>query len=243
MKENKTRRIAQYGLLVALALILSYLEAQLPVFFAVPGMKLGLTNIVVLVALYGMGEGSAIGINLMRIFLVSVLFGNGMSLAYSLVGGLLSGAVMLLLKRTRKFSLLGVSIAGGITHNVGQILTAMALLQTKALGWYLLVLWISGLVSGALIGVNAFTLDGDETAIADAKDVLAKKGATYQNVYFDSSSPAGAFTANIFAFPTTYVVDRNGNIVGEPIVGAITEKNQAETLQSLIDQAIAADAG
>ena len=96
---------------------------------------------------------------------------------------------------------------------------------------------------GALIGVNAFTLDGDETAIADAKDVLAKKGATYQNVYFDSSSPAGAFTANIFAFPTTYVIDRNGNIVGEPIVGAITEKNQAETLQSIIDQAIAADAG
>ena len=96
---------------------------------------------------------------------------------------------------------------------------------------------------GSLIGVNAFTLDGDETAISDAKDVLAKKGATYQNVYFDSSSPAGAFTANIFAFPTTYVVDRNGNIVGEPIVGAITEKNQAETLQSLIDQAIAADAG
>ena len=95
---------------------------------------------------------------------------------------------------------------------------------------------------GALIGVNAFTLDGDETAIADAKDVLAKKGATYQNVYFDSSSAAGAFTANIFAFPTTYVVDRNGNIVGEPIVGAITEKNQAETLQSLIDQTIAADA-
>ena len=96
---------------------------------------------------------------------------------------------------------------------------------------------------GALIGVNAFTLDGDETAIADAKDVLAKKGATYQNVYFDSDGEAGKFTTNIFAYPTTYVVDRNGNIVGEPIVGAITEKNQAETLQSLIDQAIAADAG
>ena len=96
---------------------------------------------------------------------------------------------------------------------------------------------------GALIGVNAFTLDGDETAIAEAKEVLAKKGAAYQNVYFDSSSPAGAFTANIFAFPTTYVVDRNGNIVGEPIVGAITEKNQAETLQKLIDQALAADMG
>ena len=96
---------------------------------------------------------------------------------------------------------------------------------------------------GALIGVNAFTLDGDETAISDAKDVLAKKGAAYQNVYFDSSSAAGAFTANIFAFPTTYVVDRNGNIVGEPIVGAITEKNQAATLQKLIDQALAADVG
>ena len=96
---------------------------------------------------------------------------------------------------------------------------------------------------GALIGVNAFTLDGDETAIAEAKEVLAKKGATYQNVYFDSDGEAGKFTANIFAYPTTYVIDRNGNIVGEPIVGAITEKNQAETLQSLIDQAIAADAG
>ena len=96
---------------------------------------------------------------------------------------------------------------------------------------------------GALIGVNSFTLDGDETAIAEAKDVLEKKGATYQNVYFASDSEAGEFTANIFAYPTTYVVDRNGNIVGEPIVGAITEKNQAETLQKLIDQAIAADMG
>ena len=96
---------------------------------------------------------------------------------------------------------------------------------------------------GALIGVNTFTLDGDEAAISEAKDVLAKKGATYQNVYFNSDGEAGKFTENIFAYPTTYVVDRNGNIVGEPIVGAITEKNQAETLQKLIDQALAADAG
>ena len=96
---------------------------------------------------------------------------------------------------------------------------------------------------GALIGVNTFTLDGDEAAISEAKDVLAKKGATYQNVYFDSDGEAGKFTTNIFAYPTTYVVDRNGNIVGEPIVGAITEKNQAEKLQKLIDQALAADAG
>ena len=96
---------------------------------------------------------------------------------------------------------------------------------------------------GSLIGVNTFTLDGDEAAISEAKDVLAKKGATYQNVYFNSDGEAGKFTENIFAYPTTYVVDRNGNIVGDPIVGAITEKNQAEKLQKLIDQALAADAG
>ena len=96
---------------------------------------------------------------------------------------------------------------------------------------------------GALIGVNTFTLDGDEAAISEAKDVLAKKGATYQNVYFDSDGEAGKFTTNIFAYPTTYVVDRSGNIVGEPIVGAITEKKQAETLQKLIEQALDADVG
>ena len=96
---------------------------------------------------------------------------------------------------------------------------------------------------GSLIGVNTFTLDGDETAISEAKDVLAKKGATYQNVYFNSDGEAGKFTTNIFAYPTTYVVDRNGNIVGDPIVGAITEKKQAETLQKLIEQALAADVG
>lgn len=96
---------------------------------------------------------------------------------------------------------------------------------------------------GSLIGVNTFTLDGDEAAISEAKDVLAKKDATYQNVYFDSDGEAGKFTTNIFAYPTTYVVDRSGNIVGEPIVGAITEKKQAETLQKLIEQALAADVG
>jgi len=96
---------------------------------------------------------------------------------------------------------------------------------------------------GALIGVNTFTLDGDEAAISEAKDVLMKKGASYQNVYFDSDGEAGKFVTNIFAYPTTYVVDRNGNIVGDPIVGAITEEKQAETLQKLIDQALAADMG
>ena len=96
---------------------------------------------------------------------------------------------------------------------------------------------------GSLIGVNTFTLDGDEAAISEAKDVLAKKGASYQNVYFDSDGEAGKFTTNIFAYPTTYVVDRSGNIVGDPIVGAITEKKQAETLQKLIEQTLAADMG
>ncbi len=96
---------------------------------------------------------------------------------------------------------------------------------------------------GALIGINTTTLNGDEASIAEAKEVLVKKGASYQNVYFDASGAAGTFIQNIFAYPTTYVVDRNGNIVGDPIMGAITEKNQAETLQKLIDQTLAADAG
>ena len=96
---------------------------------------------------------------------------------------------------------------------------------------------------GALIGVNTFTLDGDEKAIAEAKEVLAKKGATYQNIYFGSDGDAGKFVENVFAYPTTYVVDRNGNIVGEPIVGAVTGKAQAEALQAQIDKALAADMG
>jgi len=96
---------------------------------------------------------------------------------------------------------------------------------------------------GALIGVNTFTLDGDKAAIADAKDVLAKKGATYQNIYFGSGGDAGKFVENVFAYPTTYVVDRNGNIVGDPIVGAVTGKTQAEALQAQIDKALTADMG
>jgi heptaprenyl diphosphate synthase len=149
----KTDRIAKYSLLIALAMILSYLEAQIPAFFAVPGMKLGLTNVVVLTALYLMDAKSAMLINLLRIFLVSVMFGNGMSLAYSAAGGILSGIVMILLKRTGKFSIVTVSAAGGVCHNVGQILVAMALLETRSLGWYLLILWFTGLAAGLAIGI------------------------------------------------------------------------------------------
>ena len=96
---------------------------------------------------------------------------------------------------------------------------------------------------GALIGINAFTLDGNEAAIFDAKDVLTQSGATYQNVYFDSGSEAGKFVASIYAYPTTYVVNRSGRIVGDPIVGAITSKAQADALQAQIDKALAADMG
>lgn len=96
---------------------------------------------------------------------------------------------------------------------------------------------------GAVVGINSFTLDGDKTAIAEAKDILTKKGVSYKNVWFDSKSEAGKFTSGLYSYPTTYVVDKNGNIVGEPIVGAITGQKQAQTLQKLIDQAIASSKG
>lgn len=150
---NKTKRLALYGILAALALVLSYMEAMIPTFFAVPGMKLGLTNLVVLVALYRMGTKPAIVINFARILLTSILFGTVVSLWYSLAGGLLSGIVMILLKNTGKFQPLTVSVAGGVMHNVGQILVAMVVMQTNAIAWYLLVLWISGIAAGTIIGV------------------------------------------------------------------------------------------
>ena len=153
MKDNRTKKIAIYGVLAALAMILSYVEMQLPAFVAIPGVKLGITNIVVLVALYKMGDKSAFFINAVRIISVSLLFGTAMSFAFSFVGGMLSTIVMVLLKKTNKFSPVGVSVAGGITHNIGQILSAMILLNTRAIIWYLPVLWISGIISGLVIGL------------------------------------------------------------------------------------------
>ncbi|MCD8086072.1 MAG: Gx transporter family protein [Clostridiales bacterium] len=161
-KENRgtmgARRVARYGLLVALAMVLSYVETLIPAFFAVPGMKLGLTNLVVMIALYRMGSRDAIILNLLRIVLVSMTFGNAFSLLYSLAGGLLSGAVMLLLKRTGRFGMMAVSVAGGIAHNVGQILMAMVLLETRQVGYYLLVLWWSGLAAGLVIGLVSYEI-------------------------------------------------------------------------------------
>lgn len=152
------KRVARYGLLIALAMVLSYAETLIPAFFAVPGMKLGLTNLVVMIALYRMGSRDAILLNLLRIVLVSMTFGNAFSLLYSLAGGVLSGAVMILLKRTSRFGMMAVSVAGGIAHNVGQILMAMVLLETKQVGYYLLVLWWSGLAAGLVIGLVSYEI-------------------------------------------------------------------------------------
>lgn len=96
---------------------------------------------------------------------------------------------------------------------------------------------------GEVVGINSFTLDGDKTAISEAKDVLTKKGASYKNIWFESNSEAGKFTSGLYSYPTTYVVDKNGNIVGDPITGAITGKKQSEKLNELIDQAIANSKG
>ena len=150
---KQTKRITLYGVFVALALILSFVESQIPAFFAVPGMKIGLTNIVVLFALYAEDERAAVIINIVRILLVALLFGNAMSMAFSLAGGILSAIVMILLKRTDKFGIIGVSSAGAVSHNIGQILVAMAVMNTHAIALYLPVLWATGIVSGILIGV------------------------------------------------------------------------------------------
>lgn len=150
---KKIRIIAEYGLLIALALVLSIVESFMPAFFAVPGMKLGLTNVVVVVALYYMKPKDAIFINIIRIVLVGMMFSNGASFLYSICGGLLSGLAMILLYKTKRFSMVTISVVGGIMHNVGQILCAMVLLYTSAIGWYLAILWVTGLLTGALIGL------------------------------------------------------------------------------------------
>ena len=148
----KASKVAQYGLIAALALVLSYLESLVPS-LGVPGVKLGLPNIAIVFALYRLGWRDACIISLVRVFLVFLLFGNGAGLAYSLAGAALSLSLMGLLKKTGRFSSVGVSVAGGVAHNAGQILVAMALLETSRLAWYLPVLWISGMIAGVLVGI------------------------------------------------------------------------------------------
>lgn len=151
-----TKRVAFFGLCTAVAMVLAYVELLLPpVFVAVPGIKLGLPNILIIFMLYRFGWRSAATISLVRIALVSLLFGNTMTLAYSLAGAVLSLAVMAFLKRMNFLSTVGVSVAGGVFHNVGQILMAMLLLGTAELGYYLIVLTVTGTVAGILIGLCA----------------------------------------------------------------------------------------
>lgn len=152
-ESSSTKKIAVRALLVALAMVLSYIESQIQFLTMVPGMKLGLTNLVVMVALYKINEKEAIIINIVRIFLVGFTFGNLFSIMYSLAGGILSGVVMILLKKTKKVSMTTVSVAGGVFHNVGQIIVAMIVMETNAILYYLLVLWITGVFAGIIIGV------------------------------------------------------------------------------------------
>ena len=147
-----TRRMARYALLTSLAMVLSWLESMVPVSAAAPGVKLGLTNLVVIFALYRMGLRDAAAISLARVGLVSMTFGNAYSFAYSLAGAALSLTVMALLRRTGRFSILGVSVAGGVSHNIAQILVAVTALGTARLGWYLPALLVSGVAAGVAIG-------------------------------------------------------------------------------------------
>lgn len=151
----KVKNVAILGLCVALAMIMSYIESLFPLNFAVPGIKMGLANIVIIFLLYRMGFGAACVVSLIRVFLVSLLFGNMMMMAYSIAGAVLSLGLMFLLKKSGKFSVVGVSIAGGVAHNAGQIIMAIILLGAKQIAYYLPVLAVTGTVTGVLIGIAA----------------------------------------------------------------------------------------
>ena len=151
----KVKKVAVLGLCVALAMIMSYIESLFPLNLAVPGIKMGLANIVIIFLLYRVGFSSACIVSLIRVFLVSMLFGNVMMMAYSIAGAVLSLAVMVVLKKCGKFSVVGVSIAGGVAHNAGQIIMAVILLGAKQIAYYLPVLAVTGTVTGVLIGIAA----------------------------------------------------------------------------------------
>ena len=154
----KTKSVALTGLLIALALILSYLESLVPMSLAVPGVKLGLPNLVIVFALYRLRPGAAAAISLLRVALVALLFGSVLSLAYSAAGAVCSFLVMLLMKRTGRFGCTGVSVAGAVAHNLAQVAAAALLLETGALAWYLPVLCLTGTLAGVCIGLLAALL-------------------------------------------------------------------------------------
>lgn len=148
-----SKKIATYGLLVALAFILSYIESLFPMPIPIPGIKLGLANLVVLTALYSLGVKEAFVLSVIRIVLVGFTFGSPSTMIFSLAGGLLSWFLMSLFKHTKLFSLIGVSIIGGISHNVGQIVMAILVVENVNIIYYLPFLLISGVITGTLIGV------------------------------------------------------------------------------------------
>ena len=147
--------ISLYGMLLALSMVLSYVEAMIPVNIGVPGVKLGLPNIVTVIGLYSIGTGATIIISLLRIFLVAFTFGNAMTLVYSLSGFVLSLVSMLLLKRIGGFSRIMISVSGGVMHNLGQLGAAVVMLHSQQLFYYFPVLLIAGVISGAVIGLLA----------------------------------------------------------------------------------------
>lgn len=151
----KTNKITTFGILIALAFIFSYIERLIPLPNFAPGIKLGLANMVVMVALYKIGEKEAFTLSILRIILGAFIFGNLFSLLYSLAGGLLSCILMILIKKTNKFSSIGVSVVGGISHNIGQVLMAMIIVENMNIIYYLPILLISGVFSGVLIGIVA----------------------------------------------------------------------------------------
>ena len=151
---KKVRRLTLLGLATSVALILSYVEAVLPpLFTAVPGIKAGLPNIVIVFLLYRLGVKEAAIVSLVRMLLVTVLFGNPVMLLYSVAGAFLSLALMALCKKADLLSTVGVSIVGGVAHNLGQILVAICILETVEIGYYMIVLAISGTLAGILIGL------------------------------------------------------------------------------------------
>ena len=149
----KTRKIAFLGILTAVAMIFSFIESQIPSFVAIPGIKMGLANIAVIVVLYKMGWKEAVFVNIIRVLLTTFLFGSVMTLAYSAAGATLSLLVMILLKKCKWASTILVSVAGGICHNIGQILVAVFVTETAELVYYLPILLISGTITGVLIGL------------------------------------------------------------------------------------------
>lgn len=151
--KNKRGRVAVFGVFTALALIFSYVELLIPINFGIPGAKLGLANLVIIIVLYKTDWKAALLLSVVRIVLAGFLFGNLFGILYSLAGGILSLAVMALLKRSGAFSIIGVSMAGGVSHNVGQLIMAMLVVETYAVGYYLPVLLIAGLITGTLIGI------------------------------------------------------------------------------------------